>query len=132
LVRAAGIGLAFVAGLCLFPSSARASCGDYLIHPAAAKAGMQTINEHPAFPAPLKQKQPCSGPNCSGRSESMPLMPVTVPTQNVEQWGWFASSDQIQAPDAGMPVPVLPAVHAIHHCSPPERPPRLGDFAASL
>jgi hypothetical protein len=133
LVRATGLGLAFLAGLWLSQSSARASCGDYLMRSAvAAKAGVQAMDEHADFPAPLKHKQPCSGPNCSGRSEPMPLAPVTVPPQTGEQWGWFSSFDPIQAPDVGLPVSLPLPVHAIHTCSPLERPPRLNDFAASL
>jgi hypothetical protein len=130
LIRATGLGLALLAGICLSQATARASCGDYLVHHAVAAT--PDLNGSATLPAPLDHKRPCSGPNCSSRSEPMPLVPITVPPQNGEQWGWFTLSDQIEPPDMGSPVSLTPPVYAIYHCSPLERPPRLNSFAASI
>jgi hypothetical protein len=133
LVRSTGLCLALLALHLMSQSTARASCGDYLVHPAAgANTGVHTIDGAATLPTHSNDKQPCSGPNCSSRSEPLPLAPVTVPTQNVDQWGWFDTPKQIQAPSGGYSASAACPAHPIHHCSPLERPPRSRTFDAGL
>jgi hypothetical protein len=135
LVRLTGSCLALLALHFLAQSTARASCGDYLVHtPSTSTPFAHAMDGASRTPASLPHnKLPCSGPNCSSRSEQMPLAPVTTPTQIGEQWGWFTSPRLMQAPSVSFLVlPSIP-VPAIDLCAPLERPPRISaNFAASL
>src|SRR5437868_5370420 len=64
----AGVALTLVAGVLLAPSTARASCGDYVLmagsHALPRTEPMQypIDTPRPAHPAPADKKLPCSGP----------------------------------------------------------------------
>jgi hypothetical protein len=81
-----GVGLPLLAFLLAAPTSARASCGDYLdlgnahatAHAPAADSGTTPT---PADPQP----RPCSGPLCS-RSLPLPLSPAGTPPAPVDDW----------------------------------------------
>jgi hypothetical protein len=63
------------AALPFLTSSAKAECGDYVhVQTDAAKKS----------PAPVDNK-PCQGPNCSKSPVHAPLVPVTAPTNSVDQ-----------------------------------------------
>jgi len=126
----AGATLALLAAILNAPSSAHASCGDYLMagaHPAMSVATGTAPDSIPVIPAP---HAPCSGPTCSGRA---PLLPVTPPAPapvSGEQWGCAVSLPALQGPGFTSCVletdTVLPTrcPNSIYH------PPRVLTFSA--
>lgn len=108
--------LAWAVLVCLTPTSAEASCGDYVMvtgngshHQdqgrsigdsgtmAAHSHTMTSQSGRPAVP-------PCRGPHCSRRNSVPPLAPTTPLRLNVEQWAVLisdvpaSSSDEIVLP----------------------------------
>src|SRR5260370_40525467 len=125
MVRVTGLALAFAIGVFLFQASARASCGDYLTHPSASvQPGAHVADASHILPDSSKSRQPCSGPNCSQRSEPLPFVPIAPSSPHSDQWGCFPLIHEVPAPDVGLLAGVNTPVHAIHRCFPLERPPR--------
>ena len=121
----AGATLALLVLSAFAPSSAHASCGDYLMagaHPVLSAANGAAKDSLPIIPAP---HAPCSGPNCSGREPTLPITPPAPAPVSAEQWGCTAHVPSFQSPgfalwhvDSTMSLPIRRA-YSIYH------PPRL-------
>src|SRR5262245_22754451 len=90
------------------PSAARASCGDYVSigHPAAPMSAhaqpMSAPLAHPERSTPEPQQpKPCSGPTCSSKPVSVPLVPTPPPVRHLEEWG---TTETVASPS---PLPTL-------------------------
>jgi hypothetical protein len=100
-----------VAASFLWPAAAEAGCGKH-VHVAGEPS------------APAEPKAPCHGPSCSQAPDSTPLLPPSVPTQQVQQDP--AIGPAVTPPglsSTGHRCRTTPT-HAIHRTSPPEPPPR--------
>jgi hypothetical protein len=124
--RVTGVALAVGLSIALSQSSARASCGDYLTHPTTLERSSPSgADVSQPMSDSSKSRGPCSGLNCSRGSEPLPLVPITPPTSNGDQWGCCDGLED--APTLGA-VPWSAAqlsVHPVHRSFPLERPPRL-------
>ena len=121
-------GVALAIGLCITLSqgSVHASCGDYLTHPTTLERSSPFVAD---VPQPVsdstKSRRPCSGLNCSRGSEPLPLVPITVPTSNGDQWGCVDGLDDVPTHGAVPWSAAQLSVHSVHRSFPLERPPRL-------
>src|ERR1700676_300874 len=97
--RLAGMAFASMAWFVLLPSPVQAGCGDYpmLVHAkngvTASPSTQQSEARSTAAPASHGEKKnlPCSGPNCSGRSNHPPAVPVVITSSTADHWLWLAA-----------------------------------------
>jgi hypothetical protein len=127
IVRWAGLSLALAVCVCGFTRRAHAGCGDYVV--------LGTANQHVSSPSaplplqrndslPIKQKVPCSGPNCSRGDDTLPLAPFTVVSPAVEEWGSFSAALVMADAERHSWLTELPLLLPDRCSSPLERPPR--------
>lgn len=121
----AGAMLSLLASILFAPSTARASCGDYVhIGSKASRDAMPAPAHGEPMPAGHDEK-PCSGPLCSNDTSHLPMSPVTrisiqvqdlgcLPCDLLPADGWIISS-LFDAPD---PLPECPGTSIFH----PPRP----------
>src|SRR5262245_50216804 len=87
-------GAVALAGLVVFASSARASCGDYVTVGERAHAA-PSADDAPAAPAP------CRGPHCSRREAPPPAAPVAPAPAPADDWACSAARLAASPPGAG-------------------------------
>jgi hypothetical protein len=116
-----GAALLLLASTWMAPSSAHASCGDYVSF--GRKGSMQPAHELPAGKHSTPLPKPCSGPHCSQSSMPLTPPPSTVP---VEEDRWLAALP-ILLPllcRAWLVLPTTDSLQAIHQPSSIYHPPR--------
>lgn len=119
-VKSAGLALAIGLGFFLLPSTARASCGDYLM-PGKGHDAFSPIKGEPHSPS----KAPCHGPHCSKGSDQLPVAPTTVLTPIRDQW--LVGLSSLVLGESGSRALAIPenTGHFVHIPFRLERPPRV-------
>jgi hypothetical protein len=127
----AGVALTLLAGVPLAPSTARASCGDYVLMagshaPPRAEPMQHPIDTpRPAHPAPADKKLPCSGPLCSQR----PFVPLPAPAAPVSltghpEWACALALPPLPRPGSLSYLPGDDPVRSVHRGASIFHPPR--------
>jgi hypothetical protein len=112
----------FVPAFCFAPTTARATCGDYVtIHTNSAKNNAKEGSQD-HLPSALDQSDPlhsapsspCRGPNCSGSPVQNPLSPFSLPSTQPQpkeclKW-WLREFDHGDHFCSSIPIPSTEAL----------------------
>jgi hypothetical protein len=98
----------------LMPGQLHASCGDHV----------QFANDRVPMEKSHTPSKPCHGPNCSQAPTTPPVVPASVPTQQLEQDPALGLHVSATTGQTWQTIARLEKVSAIHRVYPPEPPPR--------
>jgi hypothetical protein len=118
------LAFAVLSGFLSGPATARASCGEYILHPSQGHAAATLPSAPlPAGQVPAPVPAPCWGASCSEKSIPLTPPPSTNPVEE-ERWAFPLVPPQI-LDHFGLPfLSYLPSGRAIHFSSAVYHPPR--------